>query len=221
MAGRAVSSPARSLRIALPSLLLLLGPALGPCTAHGRQPEPPMPGTIQEREAYRLLGSDKPIKARELAEQILVRHPDSYAGHHVLGRVLHEQEANLPRALFFLRRAVKLFEEQCAQRGQRCGEEAWRWRARTLLSLAFLCSDMDRREEELQWLDLYDESYKPKRWALRAWALMKLDRFAEARQTAWEGIAAPDPDEQDSSWTALCAIASEEQRFAEAYILCR
>jgi len=189
------------------------------CPATAR--ETLFPGTAVEQAALLALAGDKPIRARELATEILRQRPDSYAAHLVLGRYYHEQEANLPRAQFHLRRAVRLFEKQCGLDGSRCGEEAWRWRAQALISLVFLMGDMDQREQELAWLDRYEASYNPPRHGLRAWALMKLNRFAEARRVAQEGIAQGSEEQQESAWTSLCAIESEQQDFEQAYLVCR
>jgi len=183
--------------------------------------KPSEPVEQREAELRELMDSERPVRARELAEQLLSEAPESFVAHLVLGWVFYEHETNFPRAHFHLRHALEHFEGRCGSTGERCGPEAWRLRASTLIRLVHLSGDMDRRAEELRWLDVYEQRYNPKRYGPRAWALMKLGRFDEARQTALAGIAEASGHQLDGSWTALCAVESEAQRFAKAYETCR
>lgn len=181
------------------------------------------PPTVAEREAglRELMDTERPVEARESAEALLLQAPDSFVAHQVLGWVFYEHETNFPRALFHLRHALELFEQSCGPEGGRCGPEAWRQRANTLIRLVHLSGDMDRREDELLWLDRYEATYSPRRWAARAWALMKLGRLEQARALAWGGIREATGHQLDAAWTALCAVESEAQRFSKAYEICR
>ncbi len=167
-----------------------------------------------------LIDSGHPVEARERAEALLALRPDSYLAHEALGLVFHEHEGNLPRALFHLKRALRLFERRCGSSGEGCGEGSWRIRARLLLALVYLHGDMDRRSDELRWLDRYEERYLPKRYGARAWALMKLERYAEAREVARTGTREAQGQEANSAWTALCAVESEDLQFERAYEVC-
>ncbi|HTU62735.1 MAG TPA: hypothetical protein VMF89_29940, partial [Polyangiales bacterium] len=58
--------------------------------------------SLEEREAWLYAEAGRHIRAREMADAILVKHPDSFVAHLVIGYVNHYAEADFPRALFYL-----------------------------------------------------------------------------------------------------------------------
>jgi len=168
--------------------------------------------------ALQLISLNRPIRARELAQEILSQDPDSYAAHFVLGTVLHQSEGNLPRALYHLKRSRELFE---ARYGEQPGRGTpWRWHALVVGELAVVAGSMGRHEEKLRYLALHDELYSPPWPADRGWPLMRLRRYDEARRAAFEGLLTNDPNQQATAYTAMCAIEAEQQRREAAYQAC-
>lgn len=185
-----------------------------------RQAPPGLEGSHEELDAFFALMGDKNIRARERAEQILAKKPDSYVAHYVLGQVERSAEANFPRAVFHLERALALF-------GQRHGDPPetpdapWRWHARILMSLAFAHGDLENHERKLGLLAQYNERYDPDRLAERAWPLMKMRRFDDARVAAREGLATGDGRQKEIALNALCAVEFEAGDNLESYAACK
>jgi tetratricopeptide (TPR) repeat protein len=207
-------------------LLFALAVSLAPASAWPQAAEPDSPadsasraGTPEELEAYNLARQDRYVKARELAEQILRRAPQSFAATYVLGVAHYFGEGNLPRALWYLREARTLFERQYG--ADPPTNAPWRWHSDILVDLADLCGDMDLLHEKLEALDAHDRIYRPPLLAEHAWPLMKLGRYDEARRVVAAAVASGRPRQRKVALTALCAIESEAGKRAESYQACR
>jgi hypothetical protein len=168
--------------------------------------------------AYAMLIEGRNLAAREIAQEILAKEAESFRGHYLLGTVLRRAEANLPLALYHLKRARQSFE---AQYGTLPGDGApWRWHASALDELVAVTGEMERFEEQLVLIGERDRLYLPHRPGERAWPLMRLRRYDEARAAVEEGIKTRDPEQTSVAQTALCAIESELQRRDAAYRAC-
>lgn len=159
------------------------------------------------------------IRAREIAERILERNPNDYAGNFVLGWVHHYGEANFPRALFYENRA--LTELRRLHGDQPTDLEVRRWHFRMLRELAWTHGDLEQYDEQLYYMNLFSERYEPDFVAERAWPLMKQRRFDDARQAAELGRATGDPRQVEVALNALCAIEFEAGDEARSYDACR
>ena len=207
-------------------LLLLLSP--GPHeprawaedeTSDLLEPPPGFEGSPEELDAFFSLLSQRLIRARELAEAVLAKDPSSYIAHYVMGEVEHDAEANFPRAVFHMEQARRLFE---AEHGEAPSEsQPWRWHTRILLSLAFAYGELEQHEKKLSLLAHYNKLYDPDRLAERAWPLMKLRRFREARAAAKEGLGTGDPRQREIAYNSLCAIEFEAGDDAASYDACK
>ncbi len=164
-------------------------------------------GDSAERAALMSLDSDKYIRAREQAEKILVERPDSLIAQWVLARVFHVEEANLPRALFLLRKAKRRFEQTFSARPGTALSQAWH--RKLLMEETWIVGEMDRPNERLQLLSDYNALYKPRRYDLRMWPLMKLRRFEEARQLGRMLARSDDFNERVRGWNGLLATEAE------------
>jgi tetratricopeptide (TPR) repeat protein len=172
----------------------------------------------EERAAYQLVLDGQLINAREAAARILKRSPEAYAGHYVLGYVLHRAEGNLPQALYHLKLARHAFE---ARHGATPADDLpWIWHASTLEELASVAGGMGLHEERLQYLEARDAAYNPKWPAERGWPLMRLRRYVEARQAVEAGLASEQEHQVAAARTTLCAIESELLRREAAYRAC-
>ncbi len=180
---------------------------------------PGFEATPQELEAFWALAGERLIRARELATKIVQKHPDSYVGHFVLGEAEHDAEANFPRAVFHLERALALFESKHG--GEPDPTAPWRWHTRILLSLAFAYGDIEEHEKKLALIARYNEVYDPDRLADRAWPLMKLRKFREARAAAVEGMKTEDPRQREIALNALCAVEFEAGNDLASYEACK
>ncbi len=228
------------------ALALALGLGLAAAGAHGEEAPgpgaPPAPGgdagaalaraledlgqalpesfgpNFQAFEAYQSLQAGQSIRARELAERLLAEDPGSFEGHCLLGLILHQAEGNLPRALHHLARARRLFE---ARYGARPAPGApWFWHLSALHGLARVSGEMGRDAEKLAHLAERDALYRPARPADRGWPLMRLGRYAAARDAALEGLALGDPDQGQTARIALCVVAAERLDREGAYRAC-
>lgn len=168
--------------------------------------------------AYELLERGRLVRARELAESILADAPEDFAGHLLLGAVHHRAEGNLPRALFHLRHGRELFETRWSDSPN--VEAPWRWHAFALIELAFVTGSMGHHEDKIAYLLERDALYDPPMPAERGWPLMRLRRYEDARQVAYQGLASGDPQQAAVAYTALCAIEAEEHLRADAHRAC-
>ncbi len=178
------------------------------------------PGFGDSVRAYlglELVNEGKLISAREAAEAVLAENPDDFAGHFLLGVVLHRAEGSLPRALYHLKRSRELFERLYGP--SPTAMAPWRWHALALAELAYVAGSMDRHLEKIDYLRLRDGLYDPPWPADRGWPLMRLRRYDEARAAAEAGLLLDDRGQQSAARTALCAIEAEQhhrQRADEA-----
>lgn len=168
--------------------------------------------------AWKLLEDGKLIALREAAEAMLRQDRRSWAGHFLLAHALHVSEGQLPQALRHAREARRLFEERHGKNP--ASDTPWLWHASMLDQIANLLAEMDRYEEQLAVLAAHDASYDPDRPAMRAWPLMRLKRWDEARRSAEAGLASEDAFQQTKARTSLCAIESELQRREAGYRAC-
>ncbi len=187
-------------------------------------PEMPPPDAAEaarddELEAWELASARRYVKAREVAERLVRARPGSYVGHLVLAHAQHYGEANFPRALFEVRLALRRFE--AAHGAEPPTSAPWRWHVRILRELAATEGDLDHHAEKLGWLARHNQLYEPDLLADRAWPLMKLGRFEEARRAARLGVASDDGWERAVGLNALCAIEFEASDDAKSYEACR
>jgi hypothetical protein len=180
---------------------------------------PGFDGSDAELEAFFALVSQRMIRARELAEKLLTQQPDSFVAHYVLGEVEHDAEANFPRAVFHLERAKVLFDQRF---GDPPGDGApFRWHSRILLALANAYGEIERHHEKLALLAHYNELYDPDALAERAWPLMKLRRFDDARAAVDDALATGDPRQREIALNSLCAIEFEAGNDIASYDACK
>jgi hypothetical protein len=173
----------------------------------------------KEREAWAEIEAGRYIHARELGEKILASAPDSFMGHMVLGFAQHYAENNLPRSLYHLDQALRLYE---LHNGSHPGPDApWRWHAALLRELADVHGDMEHHAEKLAYIARYNELYDPDMVAERAWPLMKLGRYSEARLAAELGLTTERAGERVIALNALCAIEFEAGNDGQSYDACK
>ena len=133
----------------------------------------------KERDGY--------VKTRDLVGKVLDSDPASVVGHFVMAKVEHYGEANLPRALFEIRRARRHLEAFGKEHPD--DADAREWYIRILYEEFLILDSMDRRQEQLQVADLLDQVYQPMPW-LRLFTLIKLDRLDEVERPAGRGTGA-------------------------------
>ncbi|MBC7170812.1 MAG: hypothetical protein H5U40_00205, partial [Polyangiaceae bacterium] len=177
------------------------------------------PGTPAELEAFAAVGAGKFVRARELGERLLASSPRSYVAHLVLSNAHHYGEANFPLAVYHAREALRLFESRHGAI-PRPGFP-WRWHALILRELALVQQEVGDFEDALATVARHDETYQPRLTAQRAWPLMKLGRFEDARVAAAAGIASGDPLQVRIALNAMCAIEFEAGRAEAGYEACR
>ncbi len=174
------------------------------------------PITREEQTAFETLQKEgRPVKAREAAEGVLKINPDSFIGYYILGMVYAQVEGNLPKACYYLQKGQNLIE---ARWGQKIAADGpWLWHARILEELIDVTGQMDRYEEQLALLAVYDREYIPKltwRWG---WPLMKLGRYDEARKKMQEAMITDDPGSLVAAMNTLGAVEIEMDQPEAAY----
>lgn len=169
-------------------------------------------GTRAEREVICEVGERHYKSARSLAEAILRQDPQSARAHWGLGSVQYEGEGNLPKAIYHLNKALKLVATQSKAEPL--------LREDTLFLKVLALSEMDRDAEAIAEIDRIQAEYGTDYSYLKAWHLMKLRRFGEAREVAMAGLSGSSIEGRNSSANSLCAIESELQNRLSAYQIC-
>ncbi|MEY4509539.1 MAG: hypothetical protein RLZZ450_1661 [Pseudomonadota bacterium] len=221
----AVRRPAVTLVGCLALLVSCALPSLSPTRAQAQDVtqllEAPsgLEASAEELEAFYAALSGKLIRARELAQAILKKHPESFVAHYIMGEVEHDAEANFPRSVYHFEQARGLFEQKFTATP---GSTApWRWHTRILLALSDAYGEIEQHEKKLGLLARYNELYEPDHLSERAWPLMKLRRYEDARRAAAEGLATDDPRQREIALNALCAVEFEAGRDQDSYVACK
>jgi tetratricopeptide (TPR) repeat protein len=176
-------------------------------------------GTELERAAYCAYRARRFASARTLAEKALEANRQSVRALFLMGAVQHQGEGNLPRALFLLEQAEKAFRVEYGS-GRPAELTPRLLLDRILLEIAYVHGEMDHHPEKIRYVDaLYTQGGTDYR-VLKAWPLLKLKRFDEARQVTEEGLRQEDPWVRAVAATALCAIESELRHREAAYEAC-
>ncbi|MEM6369418.1 MAG: hypothetical protein AAF851_14060 [Myxococcota bacterium] len=175
-------------------------------------------GSTLEQAGYCRLEEGSFASLRRLADRALAQQEESVRAHYLMGMSLHLGEGNLPKARYHLQRAEALFTER---HGRLPGPELQPLLRLILLERIHVHGEMDDHDGKIRAVDeLRDRTgidYAP----LKAWPLMKLERFEEARAVARAGIESERDFLQSVGRTALCAIESEQRNREAAYAACR
>ena len=171
-------------------------------------------------------GRSEWVTARRLAQELLEEQPQSYVGHHVLGRAFWLGEGDYARAAFHLKKSLQIY----ATIYEPTEDPPWRLESEGWWSLRIVTGDMGEFEEELRLIDVYNEKQSgyASRFetsynylmAERGWPLMKLGRFSEAKYWGQQGIASESEWQTSLGWNVLCATAGEEGLRQEAMDAC-
>jgi len=165
--------------------------------------------TPAERAILGELDSDHLIKARDAAESVLEKSPDSFVANWAMARVHHDQEGNHARALFFVRKAEFIL----ARRYENDPE----WGKKLLLEENAILFEMDRNAEALAVLDTYDKRYGNAPPALRIWPLFKLGRIDESRAIATKLAGSDDLNERTEGYNGMMSLLFEQHDREGAY----
>ena len=166
-------------------------------------------------EAARAVLARRYTDARTLAEAMLLENADSFEGHAVLGQAHLWGQEDLGLAEWHLTQARELIEDEFSDlKSEDAPRSLHQQVLKGLRQVAFLS---ERYEDALALLDRYDALYDPLP-APRAWLLLKLQRFEQARQVvkaAQARMSETDPG-QVALWDTLAQIAYEEGNLSEA-----
>jgi hypothetical protein len=174
---------------------------------------------LKSLDAFAALRSGEPIRARELAQELLREDPESIPGHVLLGSVLYESEGDLARARHVLRNGKALFERKYGRTGEAGDDQLWHAEALSLLSQ--VTGEMGEDEEALAIQAEFEAIYPQEQPAWSAWQLMRLGRFNEARRIARYYLRhGRSPNARDAARAALCAIEAESLDREGAYEAC-
>jgi tetratricopeptide (TPR) repeat protein len=157
----------------------------------------------------------KPIAGSEAARAYLQKHPDSFVACNALGWYYLAEDGDLPRAYFYLTRARKILERD--YEGRWTPDSPYRFYSSTLIGLYLTNEHMERYEEAIRTLDVFNEHFTKKRYANYAWPLMKLGRTGEARAKIAQALAGQDKDQQVAALNVLASIEGEDNDVEESY----
>ena len=177
-------------------------------------------GSRVEQAAWCASRQRRFVSMRTLANRALVEAPTSFRAHFLMGYAQHLGEGNLPKALFHLEEAEKNFIEAF---GPRPDKKASPWKVyfRILHELVYVYGEMDHHETKIRYVDALSERLEMDYEPLKAWPLLKLKRFDEARKIAQAAIEKDDRWNQAVGLTALCAVESEARNRIAAYEACQ
>ena len=164
-----------------------------------------------ERKALSLLEKNRLVTARRVAEKILEDNEESMVGHYVVGRVLHEADGSLARAMYHLGHARELYEETYEVH-PRPPSAPWQFHRELLFAIQKLAAQMEKYKYQLKILKYYDQLYNPDLTAEHAWPLMRLGRFKKARKYAKKGIKSKDLQQRSLGLNSMCAIEGEARK---------
>jgi tetratricopeptide (TPR) repeat protein len=178
-------------------------------------------GTATEQAALCYERKGEYVSARELADKALREDPTSFRAHYLMGLAQHRGEGNLPKALFHLQSAEKFFIDRYGERPSVELVEANVYH-RILMQLVYVHGEMDHHEEKIRYADaISDRLGVDDAVPLKAWPLLKLKRFDEAREIAKQAAASDDYWVRAVGATALCAVESELRNRDAAYAACK
>ena len=180
-------------------------------------------GTALEKGGWCLLRQWRFAGMRTVADATLERDPNSYRAQMLMGVAFHLGEGNLPRALHHLQASEALFLEQESPHPI-ANSSPWFVHRITLLELQSVCGEMNLHPQQIAYVDLLRTRLDLNYVALKAWPLVKMRQWSQARAAATEAMALPGDDNKDQredGVTALCAVESEQQNRHAAYQACR
>lgn len=165
--------------------------------------------------AIELLNEEKYVEVREIAQKMLAADSASPMGNYLMGAVYARGEGSLPRAHYYLSLARKALEAPFREGFPLPGQE--RLHAMTMLELIEVTAEMDRYEEQLHLLELYDNVYGPALGSWYGWPLMKLGRMSEARARTALALTSPDEPNRTRALNTLGAIESTDDHAQASY----
>lgn len=174
-------------------------------------------GTPDELALYSLVFSGRYIDAREAAEELLKKRPDSYIGHLAMGQIHYYGEANFPKALRHAREARRLYEA----RHPVYDPDTVRWHAQILNELSWAHYALGQHQERLDRMEELKTLYGIDRGAETAWSLMKLGELERARAAVEAALAKNDPQLEEIALNSLCAIEFEAGEDERSYAACK
>jgi hypothetical protein len=168
-----------------------------------------------EQEAKIAFYTQKRNRARTLAEKSLKEQEFPILGAFVLAQVYEESEGNFPKALYWVREATQWLTKACGKKPTEA--EAQQLHKDLMIRESFILGDMDRREEQLYALSLYDAVYQPPRDELKIWPLVKLGHFDEARSIGLKQIQSDNSFVRSRAFNGMMAVECEARNRKASY----
>ena len=130
------------------------------------------------QEAEKALLQQKYARSRQLLEGLLQQNKDNYAALYSLGEVYRWGEGSLPRAYYCYTRAQKILEKLHSTPAT---GPSWKVYANVLFARAHTAAQIERYQESLALINLYDHNFNPKMTASKGFTYIKMKRIDEAR----------------------------------------
>ena len=171
-------------------------------------------------------GQSEWVTARRLAQELLDEQPNSYVGHHVLGRAFWLGEGDYARASFHLRKSLDIY----ASTYESTTDPPWRLESEGWWSLRIVTGDMGDFEEEPDLIDVYNQKqvgYHERfgtaynaLMAERGWPTYEIGAFLGGSLLGTAGNASESNWQTSLGWNVLCATAGEEGLRQESMDAC-
>lgn len=175
-------------------------------------------GTKMEQAAWCYSQLRRFASTRTLAAEALKLDPSSVQANFLMGLALHQGEGNLPKSLYYLENAERLFIARFGEKPSL--DVSSNIDHFVLRELVFVHGEMDHHEEKIAYVDALASRLGLDYAPLKAWPLLKLKRFDEARAIAEAAVNSEDEWYRAVGLTALCAVESEMRRRQPAYEAC-
>ena len=174
--------------------------------------------TQAEEEAFAEAGNGHFIKARQLAEKILEKEPDSLGALYTMAYVFWDGEGNLTRAMQYLKRTRAKFESvYCTEADTPQTGQQQAFHQRILRDLASVYAELDQREKQLAVLQEIADLYHTPLTETAVWPLIKLGRFDEAESIARNTIASRDKFSVSQAYNDLTALEDAKHKHLSSF----
>ncbi len=175
--------------------------------------------SAKEKSVFENVVSGHYIKGRQQAEELLKEDPNLIGANYAMAYVFWNGEGNHLRAEQYMKKTIRIFESKYCNTpsGTPQNSELEVWHQRLYKDLADIYAELDMRQEELDIHKKVADLYHAELAEDAVWALIKLDRFDEARAIAEHSIKGEDSFWASRAYNDLTALEDARHQHLESY----
>lgn len=169
-------------------------------------------------QGLRARTKDQWVETRKIAESMLAADRKDYCGLYLMAQVYFHAEGSLPRALHYIEQARHEIESSWGKTVPSHGP--WRIHSQVVITQILLLQQMERYQQALDEVHLYNRNYRPPLLSMEGWPLLKLGRVEEARNKMKFALERCDPNDWDEKSAVLNSMGNiefETGHLPEAY----